>query len=61
MTIIELLFTIAIAGFLVFLLMQIPMPQVFKNIMLGVVVFALILWILKSFGLIHSATFLKLK
>lgn len=51
---IELILTLAILGFVVWICLQIPMPQLFRTIILGVVGFAVIIWLLQSFGLIHG-------
>lgn len=53
MNIIELIITLAVAGFVTWVLLQIPMPAIFKNIILGVIAFALVIWVLQSFGLVH--------
>ena len=60
MSLISIVLAIAVVGFVAWILMQIPMPQVFKNIMLGVLAFALVIWLLQSFGLIGGPV-LRLK
>lgn len=54
MNIVELILTLAIAGFCVWIVLQIPMPQIFRSIIIGVVSFALVIWLLQSFGLISG-------
>lgn len=61
MNFIELILSLAVAGFLVWLVMQIPMPAIFKNIIYGVVCFALILWVLGMFGLVPHLGHLRIK
>ncbi len=51
MSLISLVVVLAIAGFLTYAILQIPMPQVFKNIILGVIALFLVLWVLQAFGL----------
>ncbi len=51
---IELILTLAIFGFLVWVILQIPMPAPFKNIILGVVCFFIVVWLLRSLGLFHG-------
>lgn len=50
MSIIALLFWIAVLGFLVYLVTLIPMPQAFKVAIIGIAVIALVGWVLQSFG-----------
>lgn len=57
MGILELVLTLAVAGFVVFLILQIPMPQIFRTIIVSVVALVAILWVLQAFGLIHSTNF----
>jgi len=59
-SIISLIVLLAVAGFVVWIVLQIPMPQVFRNVILGVVCLALVLWVLQSFGLISGLN-LRLK
>jgi hypothetical protein len=47
----QIVLTLAVTGFVVWLVLQVPMPQIFKNIILGVVALALILWVLQTAGL----------
>lgn len=50
MSIVSLVLVIAVAGFFTFVIMQIPMPPIFKNIIYAVVALALVLWVLQSLG-----------
>lgn len=45
---IELFLTIALMGFLVWLLVQIPMPAPFSNAIIGIAVVLLVLWLLRA-------------
>lgn len=51
MPIVPLILAIAVAGFLVWIITQVPMPAVFRNVVYGFVCFALVLWILQMFGI----------
>jgi uncharacterized membrane protein YeaQ/YmgE (transglycosylase-associated protein family) len=59
MSIIGLLVTLAIAGFVVWIILQIPMPQVFRNVILGVVCLVLVLWVLQQLGLYNTGLRLR--
>lgn len=61
MGIFDLILPIAFVGFLVWLVLQLPMPAPFKNVIIGVAIFGLILYVLSGFGLIHGFHGLKLK
>lgn len=61
MSVIAILIGLAIVGFLAWLVLQIPMPPVFKNIIIGVVVLVLVLWLLQQFGFVGSIPTLRLK
>jgi hypothetical protein len=50
MSFISLILALAIFGFLVWLVLQIPMPQVFKNVIIGVVCLFLVIWVLQMLG-----------
>lgn len=52
MNIIELILAIAVCGFLVWLVTQIPMPALFRNIIVGLTCFAVVIYLLQAFGLI---------
>lgn len=57
---IGLLLTLAIAGFICWIVLQIPMPQIFRNIILGVITIILVLWVLQFFGVHTGFSNLKL-
>jgi hypothetical protein len=48
---ISLLVFLVIAGFVVWVAMQVPMPQIVKNIIIGLVCLFLFLYVLKLLGL----------
>ena len=50
MTILSLLLTLAIAGAIVYLITLIPMPPVFKNVIIVIATIFLLLYVLQSFG-----------
>lgn len=60
MGLIELILAIALVGFIVWIVLQIPMPAPFRNLIVGIVVFAVIIWLLQGFHLIHG-DFLRLR
>ena len=41
---------LAVAGFLCWLVLQIPMPAPFRNIIIGVMCLFLVLWLLQQLG-----------
>ena len=47
---IAIILTVAIAGFVVWIVTQITMPVLFKNIIYGVVAICLIIWVLQVLG-----------
>lgn len=47
---ISIILTIAVVGFIVWIITQIPMPQLFKNIIYGVVAICLIIYVLQVLG-----------
>lgn len=49
---IDVLIYIAGVGLLVWILTQIPMPVQFRNIIIGVACFVLIVWLIRGSGLI---------
>lgn len=51
---VQLLLSLAFVGVLIYLILQIPMPQPFKNIVLGLGILMAILVVLRAFGLIAS-------
>jgi len=52
--------TLAVVGFVVWLVLQVPMPPLFKNIILGVVALFGVLWLLQLVG-VHLPLTLRLK
>ena len=46
---IDLIFSVAILGVLAWLVLQLPMPQLFRNLIVGIMVIAAVLW-LQSLG-----------
>lgn len=48
---IHLLLVLVIVGFIVWVLLQVPMPQVIKNIIIGAVAIVLVIWLLQMFGI----------
>lgn len=61
MSLIALIVLLVVVGFIVWLVLQVPMPQAFQNIIIGIVVLFLVLYLLQSFGLIGSVGSLRLK
>lgn len=59
MNIIDLVVYIALAGFLVYIVTTIPMPAVFRNLIVGLACFAVVIWVLQSLGYLHG--FLRLR
>jgi hypothetical protein len=50
---IAILLTVAVAGFLVYLVTLIPMPAPFRAAIIGLAVLLLIVWILHGLGLVN--------
>lgn len=61
MSLISLIVAIALTGFLCWMVMQIPLPAQFRNIIMAVVVVFLVLFLLQEFGLISGIRTLRLK
>lgn len=61
MTIISLILAIALCGFIVWLCLQIPMPDQFRKIIIAVVCVVLILWVLQQFGVNTGLPAIRLK
>jgi hypothetical protein len=53
---ITILLSIAIVGFLCWCVLQIPMPAPFRNILLGVMVLCLVIYLLNGFGITDFGT-----
>lgn len=51
---ISIILALAFVGFLIWLLLQVPMPPFFKNLIIGITCFATVIWLLQSFGLLHG-------
>lgn len=60
MTILTLLLSIALVGFIVWLIVQIPMPQQFRTIIIAVCCVALVLYLLQSFGVVTGLPHMRL-
>ncbi len=58
---ISLILTLAVVGFVVWIILQIPMPALVRNIILGIVCFALIIYVLQAFGLGEGLPRLRMK
>lgn len=50
MSLISLLITLAIIGLIVWIILQIPMPSQIKNVIIGVAILFIVIWLLKSIG-----------
>lgn len=53
MALITLILVIALVGFLCWLILMIPMPAIFRNVIFGVVAVFLIVWLLQHLG-VHT-------
>jgi len=60
-SIISIIILIALAGFVAWLVMQIPMPPPFRNVLLGVLILLLIIWVLQQLGVMPSLGGLRIK
>lgn len=47
---ITLILTIAVFGFIAWLVLQIPMPAIFRSVLLGVMCLLLVVWVLQVLG-----------
>jgi hypothetical protein len=61
MSLLSLIVALAIAGLLCYIVLQIPMPQQFKNVIIGVMILFLVLWVLQAFGILAGMPRLTLK
>lgn len=50
MSLLSILIVLAIAGFCCWLVLQIPMPQAFKNVIIGIMILFLVIWTLQVLG-----------
>lgn len=48
---INLLLVLIIVGFVIYVAMQIPMPQIFRTIIIGIVGICLLIWLLQVLGI----------
>ena len=61
MSILSLIIALALCGFVVWLILQIPMPEQFRKIIIGVVCVALVIWLLQQLGIITGIPTIRLK
>lgn len=47
----SLIMTVALAGFISWLIIQIPMPPAFKNVIMGLLILFMVLSVLHAFGI----------
>lgn len=52
MSLIPIVLVLAVAGFVCWIVLQIPMPAVFRNVIMGVICFILVVWLLQSLGFV---------
>lgn len=50
MSIISLLVTLAIIGLVCWVILQIPMPTPIRNVIVGVAILFIVLWVVKALG-----------
>lgn len=48
---IHLILVLAVSGFVAWVVLQIPMPQIFKNIIFGIMVITLVIFTLQTLGI----------
>ncbi len=60
MSLVSLLIVLVVVGFVAWLILQVPLPAPVRNIILGVIVLFLVLWVLQQFGLIAGPLRLRL-
>lgn len=48
---INLLLVLIIVGFVIYVAMQMPMPQIFRTIIIGIVGICLLVWLLQVLGI----------
>lgn len=61
MGLLSLIVTIAVVGFICWLILQIPMPQPFHKVIIAVVCVALVLWVLQQFGITTGFSSVRLR
>lgn len=59
MNLIHLLLVIAFVGFICWIILQIPMPGIFRNVILGLLGFAVVIWALQILGVSTGFTALR--
>jgi hypothetical protein len=47
---IHLILVLAICGFAAWLVLQVPMPTIFRNVIFGIMVILLVIWTLQTLG-----------
>lgn len=60
MSLLSAVLVLALVGFVVWLILQIPMPQIFRTIIIAVVTIVLILWLLQALHLTTGLSRIKL-
>ncbi len=61
MSLLSIVIALAITGFLCWLVLQIPMPQPVRNVIIGVMILFLVLWVLQALGVVTGLPHLTLK
>ncbi len=61
MSLVSILFTLALIGLITWLFCQIPMPIQIRNIIVAVAVIFLVLWVLQHFGVHTGLPSLRLR
>lgn len=54
MSLISLILVLVLVGFICWLITLIPMPAPFPKVITGIIILFLVLWLLQSFGVIHT-------
>lgn len=60
-SIISLILTIAVIGIVVWFILQLPMPAVFRNLIIALVTLFVLIWLLEQFGMVNGLTRLRIK
>lgn len=61
MAILPMILAIALCGFIVWIILQIPMPEQFRKVIIAVACVVLILYILQAFGVNVGLSTLRIK
>jgi len=61
MSILTIIIAIAVVGFIAWLLTQIPMPQPFRSLIIGIMIFLVVIWLLQQLGVMPSISALRIK